>query len=54
MREERFLSVAPIVAVAVLGMLAGGGVRDSGEPESFEILAAATAGALLAAVMRRG
>ena len=34
----------------MLGMLAGGGVRDSFEPESFEILAAATAGALLAAV----
>ena len=39
----------PLVGM-MLGMLAGGGVRDSFQPESFELLAAATAGALFAAV----
>ncbi len=39
----------PLVGM-MLGMLAGGGVRDLFEPESFALLAAATAGALFAAV----
>ena len=43
----------PLVGVMLgmmLGMLAAGGVRDSFEPESFGMLAAATAGALFAAI----
>ena len=39
----------PLVGV-MLGMLAAGGVRDSFEPGSFGMLAAATAGALFAAI----